>query len=213
MNYNFTADLEKQLDLVSEGSLDWVKGIDEFYKKLLVDLGKVEAGEKKQLSTGKKCPNCGKDLVLKYSFKTRGWFSGCSGYPECNYTERGDGNNKEEKKDEPVDRVCPRPGCGKPLVKRYSNKTKSYFIGCSGYPACNYIEGVKDSNVGDCPTCGKPLVRRFSKKTRRFFVGCSGYPDCTYIESGAQRKKSGKSKEPAEQTSGSEEQNDEKSEN
>ncbi|MCI0470573.1 MAG: type I DNA topoisomerase, partial [Candidatus Aminicenantes bacterium] len=180
MNYNFTADLEKQLDLVSEGSLDWVKGIDGFYKKLLVDLGKVETAEKVQLATGKKCSNCGKDLVLKYSFKTRGWFMGCSGYPECNYTEKGDGNNKkEEKKDEPVDRVCPRPGCGKPLVKRYSNKTRSYFIGCSGYPGCNYIEGVKDSKIGDCPTCGKPLVRRFSKKTRRFFVGCSGYPDCT----------------------------------
>lgn len=198
MKYNFTADLEKQLDLVSEGSLDWVKGIDSFYKKLSFDLEKVEGTAKVQLTTGKKCPNCGKDLVLKYSFKTRGWFSGCSGYPECKYTEKGDGNNSEVKKDELLERTCPKPGCGKPLVKRYSNKTKSYFIGCSGYPKCNYIETVKDDKLGDCPLCSKPLVRRFSKKTRRFFVGCSGYPDCTFIESRVKQKKGAKSKEPAE---------------
>lgn len=188
MKYNFTADLEKQLDLVSEGSLDWVKGIDDFYKKLRVDLEKVEGTKKVQLSTGKKCPNCGKDLILKYSYKTRGWFSGCSGYPECKYTEKGDGNNAEVKKDETLDRKCPKPGCGKPLVKRYSNKTRSYFIGCSGYPGCNYIETVKGDKLGDCPHCGKPLTRRFSRKTRRFFIGCSGYPECTYIESNVKRK-------------------------
>ncbi|MCK5058067.1 MAG: type I DNA topoisomerase [Candidatus Aminicenantes bacterium] len=196
MNYNFTADLEKQLDLVSEGSLDWIKGIDDFYKKLLVDLGRVEGTDRVQLSTGKKCPRCGKDLVLKYSYKTRGWFSGCSGYPECKYTEKGDGNNQTEvKKDELLDRTCPKPGCGEPLVKRYSAKTRSYFIGCSGYPKCTYIETLKDEKLGDCPTCGKPLLKRFSKKTRRFFTGCSGYPECTYIESRVNRKKGGKIKD------------------
>jgi DNA topoisomerase-1 len=193
MNYNFTADLEKQLDLVSEGSLDWVKGIDDFYQKLAVDLEKVNGTDKVQLPIGKKCPKCDNDLVLKYSYKTRGWFSGCSGYPECKYTERGNGGETEEKKDELLDRTCPKPDCGKPLVKRYSNKTKSYFIGCSGYPKCNHIEAVKDDKLGDCPTCGKPLVKRFSKKTRRFFVGCTGYPDCTYIESQVKRKKGSKS--------------------
>ncbi len=34
MNYNFTAELEKQLDQVSEGKLDWVDGIEEYYLKL-----------------------------------------------------------------------------------------------------------------------------------------------------------------------------------
>lgn len=199
MKYNFTADLEKQLDSVSEGSLDWVKGIDNFYKKLSVDLEKVNGTEKVQLSIGKKCPKCGKDLVLKYSYKTRGWFSGCSGYPDCTYTEKGNGNEaEEEKKDELLDRTCPKPGCGKPLVKRYSSKTRSYFIGCSGYPKCNHIESLKDDKLGDCPTCGKPLVRRFSKKTRRFFIGCTGYPDCTYIESRVKGKKGSKKKETGE---------------
>ncbi|MCK4761600.1 MAG: type I DNA topoisomerase [Candidatus Aminicenantes bacterium] len=203
MNYNFTADLEKQLDQVSEGSLDWIEGIDSFYKKLMVDLQRVNDKEKIQLTTGKKCPKCEKELILKYSFKTRGWFTGCSGYPDCKHTEKFTGSGSEEvKKDEPLDRICPVSGCGKTLVKRYSRKTRSYFIGCSGYPKCTFIEAARDEKLGDCPTCGKPLLKRFSKKTRRFFVGCSGYPDCTYIEAGAKRKSSkSKNKEPAAESS------------
>jgi ssDNA-binding Zn-finger/Zn-ribbon topoisomerase 1 len=32
---------------------------------------------------------------------------------------------------------CPR--CGKPLVNRINSKTNRSFIGCSGYPKCEYI--------------------------------------------------------------------------
>ena len=35
-------------------------------------------------------------------------------------------------------KTCPRPGCGKPLVYRRSKYGK--FLGCSGYPKCDYIE-------------------------------------------------------------------------
>lgn len=192
MNYNFTANLEKQLDQVSEGKLDWVQGIDHFYKKLLADLTKVKAEEKLQMATGRKCPECGKDLVLKYSFKTKGWFAGCSGYPACKYTEKMQDSGAEVRKDEIQDRLCPQPGCGKPLVKRYSKKTRQYFIGCSGFPACNFIEAAKEGDLGPCPLCGKPLLKRFSRKTRRYFVGCSGYPDCSYLASGAKKKKAAK---------------------
>jgi ssDNA-binding Zn-finger/Zn-ribbon topoisomerase 1 len=65
-------------------------------------------------------------------------------------------------------------------VKKYSQKTRKFFIGCTGYPECNFVEAVKE-NLGDCPECGRPLIRRYSRKTRRYFIGCSGYPDCKYI--------------------------------
>ncbi len=180
MNYNFTAELEVQLDQVSEGKLDWVKGIDGYYKKLEEELNKVKNLKKSDLYLEKKCPECGKDLLLKYSFKTRGWFVGCTGYPDCKYTERIKEDNTRIKKEEILDVTCPRPGCGKPLIKRYSQKTKKYFIGCTGYPKCNYIAAVKE-NLGECPICQRSLVRRYSRKTRRYFVGCSGYPECKYI--------------------------------
>lgn len=179
MNYNFTAELEKQLDLVSEGKLDWVKGIEGYYKRLAEDLNKVDKTKKIELLIGKKCPQCDSELVKKYSHKTRGWFVGCTGYPQCRYTEKINEDDTPPKKDEILDEKCPQ--CGQSLVKRYSPKTRQYFVGCSGYPKCTYIAASQE-DLGNCPQCGKPLLKRFSRKTRRFFLGCSGYPDCTYIE-------------------------------
>jgi DNA topoisomerase-1 len=181
MNYNFTAELESQLDMVSEGELSWINGIDDFYKKLETDLVEVKSIKESDLFLDKKCPKCDKNLIIKYSHKTRGWFVGCTGYPECKYTERVKGASTEVKEEEKLDEKCPNPGCGKPLIKRYSSKTKKYFIGCSGFPKCNYIKDIKE-NLGDCPDCGQPLLRRYSRKTRRYFIGCSGYPKCNYIK-------------------------------
>jgi DNA topoisomerase-1 len=181
MNYNFTAELEKELDLVAEGKLDWVAGIDQFYKKLALDLEKVKDGKKVELLTGGKCPDCGGDLVKKYSLRTRGWFVGCSNFPKCTYTERVALNNEKIGKDEIMEKPC--PDCGKPLVKRYSPKTRQYFIGCTGYPACKHIENSAEE-LGACPQCSKPLTKRFSRKTRRYFVGCTGYPECKFVQKG-----------------------------
>jgi DNA topoisomerase-1 len=178
MKYNFTAELEKQLDMVSEGKLDWVKGIEGYYKKLAEDLGRVNEMKKIDLLIGKKCPQCGSELVKKYSHKTRGWFVGCTGYPQCRYTERIN-QDDTPKKDEILEEKCPQ--CGQPLVKRYSPKTRQYFVGCSGYPKCTYIAANKE-DLGNCPQCDRPLVKRFSRKTRRYFLGCSGYPECKYIQ-------------------------------
>ncbi len=181
MNYGFTAELEKELDLVAEGKLDWITGIDRFYKKLAIDLEKVKDGKKVELLTGEKCPDCGGDLIKKYSMRTRGWFVGCSRYPECKYTGRVTLNNETISKDEILDKPCPK--CGKPLIKRYSPKTRQFFIGCSGYPACKHIENSTEE-LGTCPQCGKPLAKRFSRKTRRYFVGCTGYPECKFVQKG-----------------------------
>lgn len=187
MQYSFTAELEKQLDKVSEGQLDWVHGIQRFYHRLEENLDQVRNTEKVNLKVGRACPECGKDLVKKYSRKTNGWFVGCNGYPQCTYTERLE-KDSPRPKDEPLDRACPE--CGKPLVRRYSPKTKQYFIGCTGYPECRHIE-TQEPELGDCPVCGKPLRKRYSRKTRRYFVGCSGYPECTYIQKSPPPEKAG----------------------
>ena len=191
MQYTFTAELEKQLDQVSEGKLDWTRGIAKFFARLSENLDKVRDTEKVDLKVGRSCPVCGKDLVKKYSRRTNGWFVGCAGYPQCTHTERIDGDTPRPK-DEHLDRKCPL--CGKPLVKRYSPKTRQHFIGCTGYPECRHIE-TEEEELGDCPVCGKPLRKRFSRKTRRYFVGCSGYPDCTYIQKAPSPKKAASGEE------------------
>jgi DNA topoisomerase-1 len=79
--------------------------------------------------------------------------------------------------------TCPK--CGKPLVKQFSRKTGSAFVGCSGWrEGCKYIkprEGEPErpepaETEHKCPNCGKPMVQRYSK--RGPFLGCSGYPEC-----------------------------------
>ncbi|HEV3145216.1 MAG TPA: type I DNA topoisomerase [Gemmataceae bacterium] len=81
--------------------------------------------------------------------------------------------------------MCPK--CGKPLVERFSGKTKKMFIGCSGWnkegTGCDYIkpregeEKVPKLEIDvSCPNCGKPMVQRFGP--RGPFLGCSGYPEC-----------------------------------
>jgi DNA topoisomerase-1 len=83
--------------------------------------------------------------------------------------------------------ACPK--CGRPLVVRYSKKIKgNKFVGCSGWPECDYIkprEGQEGRPAPEptehkCPTCGRPMVKRMGK--RGPFLGCSGYseePRCT----------------------------------
>jgi len=81
--------------------------------------------------------------------------------------------------------MCPK--CGKPLVERFSGKTKKMFVGCSGWnkegTGCDYIKPREgEENVPKlqiditCPNCGKPMVQRFGP--RGPFLGCSGYPEC-----------------------------------
>jgi DNA topoisomerase I len=80
--------------------------------------------------------------------------------------------------------ICPKCNEGE-LVKRAGKFGE--FVGCSRYPACDYIKDREERPAAvetgkACPTCGRPLVVRQSR--RGPFVGCSGYPDCRYTEQG-----------------------------
>jgi DNA topoisomerase-1 len=107
VEYDFTADLEEKLDLISDGKLEWKDVLRDFWKNFMgaVDeikdlrvgdvlealneiLGphifppRAEGGDPRQ------CPNCGEGrLSLKVSGKF-GAFIGCSRYPDCRYTRQ-----------------------------------------------------------------------------------------------------------------------------
>jgi DNA topoisomerase-1 len=83
-----------------------------------------------------------------------------------------------------VGRVCPK--CGKPLVKRYSVKAHTYFVGCSGFPECTYHEFPNQENHHAqelleelCPVCGKQLAVRYNHRGQKF-IGCTNFPKCHY---------------------------------
>ena len=70
-----------------------------------------------------KCPECGKDMVVRRSKKGR-VFYGCSGYPECNKSYWS----------KPINKKCPK--CGELLVEKKGKET-NYACGNS---ECDYKE-------------------------------------------------------------------------
>ena len=74
---------------------------------------------------------------------------------------------------------CPK--CGKDLQIRASQKTRSMFIGCSGWPDCDVTyplpKGKVESLEELCPTCGMPQVKvtAFRSKPRTICID----PHCT----------------------------------
>jgi DNA topoisomerase-1 len=173
----FTREMEKELDLVEEGTEKWQEVIGRFYKPFKQDLDKVAEGAadiKQDLSKvlDEKCPECGANLAERWG--RFGKFIGCSRYPECKYIKK--------EKAKLLDEKCPQ--CGKPLAQRSGRFGP--FKACSGYPECKYIkkeEPGPDLKPGQpCPKCGKPLA----EKRGRFgtFVGCTGYPECKFMVRG-----------------------------
>ncbi len=73
---------------------------------------------------------------------------------------------------------CPR--CGKDLQLRASQKTKSMFIGCSGWPECDVTyplpQGKIEAVEEPCPACGMPQVKvtAFRSKPRTICID----PEC-----------------------------------
>ncbi|HEY5930411.1 MAG TPA: type I DNA topoisomerase [Burkholderiales bacterium] len=111
VDYKFTANLEEELDEISNGELDWIAVMREFWSGFSDNLEQKEGIERgiptpeakervidwnsyskalldpewqKNGGHGEKCPKCRKTVLLQNS--SRGLFFGCSGYPKCDYT-------------------------------------------------------------------------------------------------------------------------------
>ncbi|MDP1635954.1 MAG: topoisomerase C-terminal repeat-containing protein, partial [Gallionellaceae bacterium] len=85
VDYGFTANLEDELDEISEGKRDWIPVLDEFWKgfnQLITDKKDVDRPGTEVLD--EPCPKCGKPLSKRLG--KRGSFIGCTAYPECDYT-------------------------------------------------------------------------------------------------------------------------------
>jgi len=129
-DYDFTAQLEDQLDEVARGERRWQPVIKEFYQPFTKQLAKVmkESQRVKILveKTDQKCPQCQKgDLIVRVG--RFGKFLACSRFPECRYT-----SNFIEK----IEGIkC--PDCGGEVVIR-KTRSKRQFFGCSRYPQCRW---------------------------------------------------------------------------
>ena len=105
VDYNFTADLENQLDEITSGKIEWVQVLNNFWKDFYENVGKVKEKRTREVldllneslgaliferddkdAIDRKCKLCSSgELSLKNSFRG-GAFIGCSNYPECKFT-------------------------------------------------------------------------------------------------------------------------------
>lgn len=178
VNYDFTAQLEDELDLISTGKREWIPVLDAFWtdfnqqleQKKDVDRPGVEILEEA-------CPKCGKPLTARLG--KRGKFIGCSAYPECDYTRNMDGDPSESTQPVIVEgRVCPQ--CSSGLVIKSGPYGK--FIGCTSYPKCKFIEPLekpKDTGVS-CPECKEGTLIERKSRYGKLFYSCNSYPKCKY---------------------------------
>jgi DNA topoisomerase-1 len=97
VDYDFTARLEDQLDLISEGKLEWLPVLQQFWQDFAAQLeekASVSRAEITQELLDEACPKCGKPLSMRLG--KRGKFIGCSGFPECDFTRSRDGDAPTE---------------------------------------------------------------------------------------------------------------------
>jgi DNA topoisomerase-1 len=114
VEYDFTADLEEKLDLVSAGDLNWKALLSEFWKDFRIAVSEIGELRMSQVLEAlnealgphifpdkgdggdpRACPTCGSGrLALKTG--RYGAFVGCSNYPECRYTRPIAGGAAEE---------------------------------------------------------------------------------------------------------------------
>lgn len=86
VDYDFTANLENELDEIAEGGRDWIPVLDEFWQgfnQQVKDKANIDRADMTHELTGEDCPKCGKPLSKRLG--KFGMFIGCTGYPACDY--------------------------------------------------------------------------------------------------------------------------------
>jgi len=144
VNYDFTANVEKELDDIAEGAIEWTKVVDEIYqplsKQIETEEEKIEKVDMVE-TTDQVCPECGKSIVIRRG--RFGQFYACSGFPDCKYTKPFL-TPKDEELQAKADAVAKSKKCPKCKADLVVRKGRfGWFVGCSKYPECKFIENIK----------------------------------------------------------------------
>ena len=122
VSYDYTAELEEELDDVSGGRLDWQKLLEEFWRDFRPKAGEVMDQKPSEVTAAldeflapwlyppradgsdpRVCPACGNGRLSLRGGKF-GAFVACSNYPECRYTQKfGQGGAEGQASEGPQD--------------------------------------------------------------------------------------------------------------
>ena len=189
MDYEFTANLEDNLDRVARGELDWKNVLDDFYNAFQKDL--VSASDENGMRGNQPTPTnivcpCGKtNMVIRNS--SNGVFLGCSGYENAgedrckttlNLTSGDEAisvDDSEEAENLLIKKRCPK--CDTSMDNYLIDENRKLHV-CGKNPDCDghlieegqfKIKGY-DGPVLECHKCGSEM----QLKTGRFgkYFGC-----------------------------------------
>lgn len=178
MDIQFTANVEKLLDKIEEGEVNYKVVLKDFWQGFEQTLEKAKEEmkdlKKQEIPTGIHCQKCDNgEYLIKWG--RNGQFLACSNYPDCTSTH--DFKKHLDGKIEILEKNWfrdPCPTCHKKLEIKKGKYGK--FVRCEDYPKCDttlpYTLDV---------TCPKCKTGKFAEKQSRFgklFYGCTSYPDC-----------------------------------
>jgi DNA topoisomerase-1 len=139
VSYDYTAELEEELDDVSGGRLDWQKLLDDFWRDFKPKAGEVMDQKPSEItqaldeflapwlyppradgSDPRVCPQCGTGRLSLRGGKF-GAFVACSNYPDCKYTQKFGQGGEQAQSDGPTelgDGIVLKSGRFGPYVER-----------------------------------------------------------------------------------------------
>ena len=162
-DYEFTANMENELDEVEAGKVGYVDLLQEFYggfEDALEQAEKALEGQRIKIEdevTDVVCEKCGRNMVIKSG--RFGKFLACPGFPECT-------NTKAITED--TGAACPL--CGAKVVKKKSARGYVYY-GCDKYPNCKFMTWDKPLKT-KCPDCDSSLFRHTDRDSKEVTDVC-----------------------------------------
>ena len=203
MNYDFTANMEQELDEVADGKANWKDVLDGFYKNFtkqltLADQPSEEGGMRNNgpILTEIDCPTCGRKMGIRTA--STGVFLGCSGYSlppkeRCKTTmnltpgEEAVSVLAEDQETEALRAMHRCSKCSTAMDSYLIDETRKLHV-CGNNPVCDGLELEKgtfkikgyDGPILECDRCESEM----ELKNGRF----GKYFDCTNDECKNTRK-------------------------
>ncbi len=172
VDVDFTANMERILDEIASGNVEWKEIIKSFYPHFNHTVIKAE-NEIQSIdlteTTDVPCEKCGAYMIVRYG--KYGKFLGCPSFPDCNFT-------KPWYEDTGIH--CPL--CNANVLLKKTKKGRTYY-GCENNgDNCEFMSWEKPT--GDkCPVCDDVLVEKGSAKNKKIVCRST---KCNY---GKQNKK------------------------
>lgn len=172
VDVDFTANMERILDEIASGKVEWKEIIKSFYPHFNETVVKAE-NEIEDIDltevTDIPCEKCGEYMIVRYG--KYGKFLGCPKFPDCNFT-------KPWYEDTGIN--CPI--CNGKVMLKKTKKGRTYY-GCENNgEKCDFMSWEKPTGE-PCPVCGDVLVEKGSVKHKKIVCRST---KCNY---GKQNKK------------------------